>query len=338
MSPATFFWTSYLPRNTRFYVPPAGLPAKLTTLLRGPPVRWHAGDPIHPLGDIPVQATTALPFFPQGIAIEIKVGPNPRSYREHDGIGFRRGAVGTHTSRTMMLAELTTLFDTVPATAASHEIGAAIKQANCLGKATTSTRRLTNQRLSELYSLDPAVSLYRVLRRLWAIDPAGRPLLAFLCAIARDPLLAASASAVIPLPIGNEFARSPMKDAIRAAVHDRLNESILDKVVRNAASSWTQGGHLVGRTIKKRASVVATPGVVAFALYLSQAAGFHGQQIFTSGWAKLLDADASALKLLALDAKRAGLIDLRIAGDVFDISFNRLDPATAASANGNNSV
>ena len=301
-------------------------------------MRWHAGNPIHPLGDIPVQATTALPFFPQGIAIEIKVGPNPRSSREHDGIGFRRGAVGTHTSRTMMLAELTTLFDTVPATAASHEIGAAIKLANCLGKATTSTRRLTNQRLSELYSLDPAVSLYRVLRRLWAIDPAGRPLLAFLCAIARDPLLAASASAVIPLPIGNEFARSPMKDAIRAAVHDRLNESILDKVVRNAASSWTQGGHLVGRTIKKRASVVATPGVVAFALYLSQAAGFHGQQIFTSGWAKLLDADASALKLLALDAKRAGLIDLRIAGDVFDISFNRLDPAIAASANGNNSV
>jgi hypothetical protein len=268
-------------------------------------------------------ATDQLVFFssrvPPGATAET-------TDRISDECGFRRGAVGTHTSRTIMLAELTSLFDAIPATASTAELANAIKASNILGKSTTSTRRLTNQRLTELYALDPQVALYRILRRLWQLDVGGRPLLAILCAIARDPLLAASASAVITLPIGSEFLRSPMKEAIRADVDDRLNDSILDKVVRNAASSWTQSGHLVGRTIKKRSKVKATAGATALALYLSHAAGFRGQQIFASGWAKVLDADAAALRSLALDAKRAGLIDLRIAGEVIDISFARLDP------------
>ena len=165
-----------------------------------------------------MQAATALPFFPQRIAIEIKVGPKPRSYRERDGVGFRRGDVGTHTSRTIMLAELTALFDAVPAAASEADITIAIRHANCLSKSTTSTRRLTHQRLTELYALDPHVPIYRVLRRLWSLEPTGRPLLALLVAIARDPMLAASAPAVVLLPIGADFARGPMKDAIRAAM------------------------------------------------------------------------------------------------------------------------
>lgn len=269
--------------------------------------------------------TDQLLFFPNR-----KVADDPAATLEQAAgdAGFRRGAVGTHTSRTIMLAELSALFDAVPATASTADVAGAIKASNILGKSTTSTRRLTNQRLTELYALDPQVALYRILRRLWQIDVAGRPLLAILCAIARDPLLAASASAVVPLPNGAEFLRSPMKEAIRADVDDRLNDSILDKVVRNAASSWTQSGHLVGRTIKKRSKVKATVGATALALYLAHAAGFRGQQIFTSGWAKVLDADAAALRSVALDAKRAGLIDLRIAGEVIDISFARLDPGT----------
>jgi hypothetical protein len=279
-----------------------------------------------------VQAATALPFFPQRAASEVEAGPKSRSYRERDGIGFRRGEVGTHTSRTIMLAELTALFDAVPATASEFDITAAIRNANCLGKSTSSTRRLTHQRLSELYALDPHVPIYRVLRRLWSLEPAGRPLLTLLVAIARDPMLAASASAVVLLPVGADFARGPMKDAIRAAIGDRLSDAILDKVVRNAASSWTQSGHLAGRTIKVRRKVVATPGTTALALYLAHAAGFRGQQIFTGGWTRLLDTDAAALRHLALEAKRAGLIDVRMAGDVVAASFDRLDPGFSSTS------
>jgi hypothetical protein len=273
-----------------------------------------------------VQAAATLPFFPSRVAIEIKVGPKSRAYRDVDGVGFRRGDVGTHTSRTIMLAELTALCDAVPATASAEDITIATRQGNCLGKSTTSTRRLTHQRLTELYALDPDVPIYRVLRRLWDLDAPARPLLAITVAVARDPLLAASAAAVVPLPVGNEFTRGPMKDAIRVATGDRLSDAILDKVVRNAASSWTQSGHLAGRTIKTRRKVTATPAAAALALYLAHAAGFRGPQVFASGWTKLLDADASAIRSLAMEAKRAGLINMLAAGDVVDASFDRLDP------------
>jgi hypothetical protein len=180
-----------------------------------------------------VQAAATLPFFPNRVAIEIKVGPKPRAYRDIDGVGFRRGDVGTHTSRTIMLAELTALCEAVPAGASAEDITIATRQGNCLVKSTTSTRRLTHQRLTELYALDPDVPIYRVLRRLWDLDAPARPLLAITVAVARDPLLAASAAAVVPLPVGNEFTRGPMKDAIRAATGDRLSDAILPRPERS---------------------------------------------------------------------------------------------------------
>src|SRR3989304_9303861 len=120
-------------------------------------------------------------------------------------IGFRFGAKGTHTSRTMMFAELSAALAAVAEGGSREDYAAAIIEGNCLGKATTATRRLTNQRLGELYGLDRALPLFRVLRRLWSADAAGRPLLALQCAIARDPLLAATVSPVLALPPGREL-------------------------------------------------------------------------------------------------------------------------------------
>jgi len=87
-------------------------------------------------------------------------------------------------------------------------------------------------------------------------------------ALARDPLLRATTSAVIRTPYGHEFARQSMKDALTDAVGDRLNEATLDKVVRNASSSWTQSGHFRGRGRKTRQRVEATPAATTFALLL----------------------------------------------------------------------
>ncbi|HPT28400.1 MAG TPA: hypothetical protein PLZ95_18415, partial [Bryobacteraceae bacterium] len=137
--------------------------------------------------------------------------------------GFRFGHIGTHTSRTIMLEELTTVLSAVPADARATAYVDAIVDGNCLAKQTVSTRRLSLQRLRELYALDPAVPIFRILRRLWAIDDTGRPLLAFLAGLARDPLLLATADAVIGLPEGAEFQRNAMRDALAAAVQDRLN-------------------------------------------------------------------------------------------------------------------
>src|SRR4051794_38421157 len=103
--------------------------------------------------------------------------------------GFRLGDKGTHTSRTMMLEELESVLAAVPPAGKRADYTEAIVESNCLRKPTTSTRRLTSQRLSELYALDPEVPIFRVLRRLWDLDPAGHPQLALLCSTARDPLL-----------------------------------------------------------------------------------------------------------------------------------------------------
>lgn len=252
--------------------------------------------------------------------------PRPAALDSALSVGFRLGDKGTHTSRTMMLSELTALLPTVPDSAARADYASSIIESNCLDKPTASTRRLTNQRIGELYGLDPSIALFRVLRRLWFADEAGRPLLALLTALARDPLLAASAAPVIELEPGAEYRKDPVTDALRELTHERFNDAILDKVVRNISSSWAQSGHLEGRTFKRRVKVTATPGSVAFALYLAFVCGYRGEELMSSPWVRVLDATPPQAVELALAAKRIGLIDLRVADRVVDISFKRLDP------------
>ena len=257
--------------------------------------------------------------------------PPTRNRGDAIAAGFRFGHIGTHTSRTIMLHELTAVLAAVPFNGKPDDYLAAIVEENCLGKQTVSTRRLTLQRLRELYALDPAVPLFRILRRLWELDEHGRPLSALLTSLARDPLLLATADVVLSLVEGAEFQRTAMREALAGAVGDRLNESTLNKVVRNAASSWTQSGHMEGRTFKFRRLVRPTPATVAFALYLAHAAGLAVEESLASGWIKVLDCSASAALELAASAKRLGLIDLRMAGDVIDLNLDRLDPAFAAA-------
>jgi hypothetical protein len=192
---------------------------------------------------------------------------------------------------------------------------------NCLGKRTAATRKLSLQRLTELYSLDARVVLFRVLRDLWSRHATSRPLLALLLALARDPLLRATARAVIGTPFGHEFARQSMKDVLSEVVGDRLNEATLDKVVRNASSSWTQSGHLRGRGRKFRQRVEATPAATAYALLLGFAVGRRGRPLFETPWASMLDAGSNELIDVAVDAKRLGLLDLKQSGSMIDVSF-----------------
>ena len=233
-----------------------------------------------------------------------------------------------------MLSELTTALAAAPERASREDFAEAIIEGNCLGKATAATRRLTNQRLSELYALDPAVPIFRVLRRLWAVDKAGRPLLALQCAIARDPLLAATVGSVVSLRPGSDLQRDIIGAALRELVSDRLSDATIEKVIRNVASSWAQSGHLAGRTFKKRVLVHPTPGTVAFGLYLGYAAGFRGMQLFSTGWLSALDCTPTRAQDLAVEAKRIGLIDLRISGEVVDLVLDRLDPAEGRTRNG----
>lgn len=240
--------------------------------------------------------------------------------------GFRFGHKGTHSSRTLMLADLTAVLDSSTFTSDRAGYEAAIVDGNCLGKPTISTRRTSNQRLGELYSLDPSCTVFRVLRRLWDVDKPSRPLLAMQAALARDPLFMASAAAVLALDPGDDLPRAPLKAALREAVGERMNDAVLEKVLRNTASSWTQTGHLQGRTFKVRQRVEPTPVAVAYGLLLSHTVGFRGHELLSNGWIESLDCSASAAHAMAVEAKRIGLLDLRTAGGVFELSLERLDP------------
>ena len=235
--------------------------------------------------------------------------------------GFRSGERGTHTSRTIMLDELSQLLDAVPGEASRRDYAQAVTEGNCLGKRTAATRKLSLQRLTELYGLDARLLLFRVFKGLWGRHEASRPLLALLLALARDPLLRATARAVVAIPFGHELGRQAMKDALSGIVEGRLNDATLDKVVRNASSSWTQSGHLRGRGRKIRQRVAATPAAVAYALLTGFALGRRGRLLFETPWAEVLDAPPGELVEVAVDARRLGLVDLKQSGRMIDVSF-----------------
>jgi len=238
--------------------------------------------------------------------------------------GFRWGQKGTHTSRTIMLDELRALLAHCRPDATRDEYLSAILEDNCLSKRTVATRKLSCQRLSELYGLDPEVPLFRIMRRCWYADPVGRALLALLLSLARDPLLRITASPILRMRPGEELARQQLTDALGQALHGRLSDSTLDKVVRNAASSWTQSGHLKGRGRKIRQRVTPTAATTAFALLLGYLTGTRGASLFETFWAQVLDAPVGELMRLAMDARRLGFLDLRQSGGVIDVAFSRL--------------
>lgn len=250
------------------------------------------------------------------------IKPNDTAIRA----GLRFGDKGTHTSRTLMLAELTDLLAAVPAAAKREEYAAAIINDNVLGKLTTSTRRLTNQRLGELYGLDPRIPIFRVLRRLWAIDQEGRPLLALLCALGRDPLLRATAPTVLSLQPGAELSKAAFTAAIKGSTGQRLNDSIVDKVARNAGSSWTQSGHLEGRVRKIRKRVEPTPGALAFALWIGYQFGYSGEELLATPWTSVFDRPPGAMLDVVLKAKQLRLLQAHIGGNVVEIDPTPLDP------------
>lgn len=238
--------------------------------------------------------------------------------------GMRSGDRGTHTSRTIMFAELSRLLEVAPKHAPRPEYLRLIKDENLLGKKTGATRHLTAQRLSELYGLNPGVPIFRILRDLWEVDRDGRPLLAFLCAAARDPLLRMTSDPVFSTQVGEIVTKEQIQAALARQSGGRFNPSTLDKIARNAGSSWTQSGHLKGRVVKTRTLAHATPATVAFSLLLGYVDGKRGIGLFESFWARLLDRSRNDLLNLATAAARLGMIDFKQVGHIVEVSFPRL--------------
>ncbi len=238
--------------------------------------------------------------------------------------GFRSGERGTHASRSIMLADLGQLLAATPAGATRDDYRVAILDENALGKGTASTRLWSWKKLRELYGLDPRLAVFRCFRQLWEVDSAGRPLLATLCACARDPLLRTSAAVVLHSPLGSVVSYGDFAQAMAQANPDRFSPKTLRSMGQNLYSSWAQSGHLAGVKARKRAHPILSPEAVVYALVLGRLAGARGQLLFSTFWTALLYAPAETLYELAAVASQRGRIDLRRVGSVVDVGFPRL--------------
>jgi hypothetical protein len=235
------------------------------------------------------------------------------------GLKFSSG--GAHISRTMMLAELDALLANVPRGSKAGDYRDAILQRNVLGKTTDSTRQKSLRHLRELYALDEAMPIFGLLRKLYAKDAASLPILAFQVAWARDPLLRGTTQPVMDASEGERVETARLAQALEATFPGQYSELNRNKVARNAASSWSQSGHLVGRAKKTRRRIKPTAVAVTMAFILGDIAGYHGVAVFSSPWCRLLDLTPDRARAMGQEAHRAGLLNLRAVGEVVELSF-----------------
>jgi hypothetical protein len=240
-----------------------------------------------------------------------------------EAFGFKLTEGGAHISRTIMLKEITRLLASSAAGASIEESSRAVIEENVLGKATETTRQKTFRHLRELYALSSAVPIFSVYRELMKFDPQSAPLLSLLIAWARDPLLRGTTQPILRATFGDRVTGDDLQQALTEAYPNQYSANNIGKIARNAASSWTQSGHLTGRTKKIRSRVQPRPAAVTFGFILGHVGGVADAQLFTSVWCRLLDLSPTEARSLAEQAYRQELLTLRAMGPVVEISFPR---------------
>ena len=258
-----------------------------------------------------------------------RVFPGTEAVRFPESLGFRTGLMSVHTSRTMMLEELGLVLDRVPQIARKGEYELAIVEQNVLGKPTRTTRQRSLRRLTELYALDPACSVFRLLRSYWSVDPAGRPMLAFLTAVARDPLLRGMTPFVLGVPIGEVIGAHEIGSHLGETYPGRFQPTTKHSTAQNLASSWTQAGYLQGKVRKMRTRPRITPVVLTYAVTLGHLCGLRGKMLLQSPWVQLLDRKPAELNDLASEASSQGWINYKTAGGVVEITLPEISARKA---------
>ena len=105
--------------------------------------------------------------------------------------GFAADIGSAHLARSYMLDELQALLHYVAQSRAPAAPSIRPPSLKTTASANAQARRASSPSGTclDLYALDPAVPIFRTLRYFWSRDAAAQPLLALLCACARDPLL-----------------------------------------------------------------------------------------------------------------------------------------------------
>jgi hypothetical protein len=238
------------------------------------------------------------------------------------GFSFTKSSV--HSSRTIMLDELSVLLDSVNEDAKKEDYISSIINDNCLAKKTMKSRELTARDLLLLYSFDLSNALYRTFLYFWKRDEAARPLLTLLLAFCRDGLLRASSELILKKSEGEVMIRETMEEFIDTIEKDRFSKGSLRSTSGNLNASWAKSGHLTGRVKKVRAIANSRPASVAYALYLGYLTGVRGPELFETNFVKILDCSREKAIELAEIASQKGWIVFKRIGNVMEILFPNL--------------
>ncbi len=179
----------------------------------------------------------------------------------------------------MMLDELSLVLARVAPNATADAYISAIVDENILGKRTQTTRQRSAKRLTELYALDPACTVFRLLRHFWPADRAGQPMLAFLAAATRDPLLREATPFVLAVPAKAAVNATQIGEHLNQKYPARFRPTTLHSTAQNLASSWTQAGFLTGKVKKNRSRPTITPVVAAFAVRVGVSLWLPGKTV-----------------------------------------------------------
>lgn len=232
-------------------------------------------------------------------------------------------AGGANISASMLLPRFLSLMASVPATGVFEDYQRQAIDYNVLGRDTFEGRRRTFRALREMYLLDPHRFLFRSLRDLWDEDPLARPSLAGLSVLARDSVFRSTADLVLAAKPGERISNGMLADAVLTAF-PAYSRATAEKIGRNTAASWGQTGHLVGRQVKLRATVDASPVAMAYALFIGYLEGLRGRPLLDSRWVDFLDVPSGEREALAMDAARRGYVEYKSAGHVVEVGFRHL--------------
>ncbi len=239
-------------------------------------------------------------------------------------LGLRPNQVGGHAARSMMLTELQAVLAQTVTTAHRADIERAVVENNILNKPTLASRRKSLRHLQELYGLDMAQALFRVLRDFSPRDPASIPLLALVCAYARNPQVRGSFALIHRLGVGEVLRRETMEAHLEACFPGRFSPARKNSMAQDVNTSWTNAGHLTGKVRKVRRLPECRPEAGAYAMFAGYLSGLRGQQLVQSPLGLLVAKDSSVLLTQLPLASARGLIGFKFAGGIVEFEFRRL--------------
>lgn len=220
-----------------------------------------------------------------------------------------------------MLPELRRLLEVVSEGAVVVDYRASVVDDNLLDKPTANARKFTFRHLRNLYALDPDVCLFRIFRKLWALDQDAQPVLALQMALARDALLRNSVGSVLNTQQGQRFEREAVERLLSNMDEGRFTAASLKSFAQNINGTWTQAGYLTGRVKKTRTQPVITPTNIAFALFLGYLEGRLARRLFSGDWVRVLDLLEERLIELTQAAAQRDLLVFRRTGAVMEVRF-----------------